>query len=100
MLIIIFLLGILCRFNLTENQIAFGLSYLNLEDTNFCPADNNCDKDFALSPFRTIDGSCNNIQFSIWGKARTQFQRCLKPVYSDGVWQPKKAASGNELPRY
>ena len=91
---------ILCRYDLSPEQTAFGLSAYNLQDTNFCPADHNCDKEFALSPFRTIDGSCNNIQFSVWGKARTQFQRCLKPVYSDGVWQPKKAASGNELPRY
>ena len=47
-----------------------------------------------------MDGSCNNLQKSFWGKSRTQFQRCHNPVYFDGVWQSRKAVNGNELPRY
>ena len=88
----------MCRFNLNGTQIAYELSRFNLKDTEYCPADPTCDKDFALSPFRTINGSCNNIQNPAWGTALTQFQRSLNPVYSDFMWKTRRAASGEKLP--
>lgn len=51
-----------------------------------CPPPPSCrhNKD---SPYRTMDGSCNNIKRFTWGQSRTQFQRILFPVYSDGIKQ-------------
>ncbi len=34
--------------------------------------------------YRTIDGSCNNLQHPTWGKAMRPFRRLLFPDYGDG----------------
>ena len=34
--------------------------------------------------YRTIDGSCNNLEHLQWGQANTAFQRLLPPDYEDG----------------
>ena len=44
------------------------------------------------------DGSCNNLDNPLWGASNTPFQRTLLPVYSDGVFKPKVAKSGDSLP--
>ncbi|XP_046452862.1 chorion peroxidase-like [Daphnia pulex] len=57
-----------------------------ISDTYFsdtCPADPICDEKAKTNPFRTPDGSCNNLLRSSWGKSRTQFQRLFVPVYAD-----------------
>ena len=36
------------------------------------------------SKYRSIDGSCNNVERSEWGMALTSFGRLLPPNYSDG----------------
>lgn len=36
------------------------------------------------SPYRTIDGFCNNIDNPRWGTAVKPFRRALPPVYADG----------------
>ena len=35
--------------------------------------------------YRTIDGSCNNLEHLQWGQASTAFQRLLPPDYEDGM---------------
>ena len=88
---------------MSPQQIAFGATNLNLQNTiwsDTCPANPICDQKTTRSSFRTFDGSCNNLRKSLWGKSRTQYQRCHQPVYFDGVGQPRKAASGRDLPRY
>lgn len=77
------------RFELTPEEAGFGLNQFNLRDTilkETCPADPVCDQKTSRSPFRTLDGSCNNIKRSFWGKSRTQFQRALVPAYADGTY--------------
>ena len=48
--------------------------------------------------YRSMDGSCNNLEQPLWGAANTAFQRTLLPAYSDGVWRPKAARAGGSLP--
>ena len=35
--------------------------------------------------YRTIDGSCNNLEHLQWGQANTAFQRLLPSDYEDGT---------------
>ena len=35
--------------------------------------------------YRTIDGSCNNLEHLQWGQASTAFQRLLPSDYEDGT---------------
>ncbi|XP_047020292.1 peroxidase-like [Helicoverpa zea] len=46
---------------------------------------------------RRVDGSCNNLQHPTRGATHTPFARVLPPVF-DKNFEPKKAASGNDLP--
>ncbi|KAG7155904.1 Peroxidasin-like 4, partial [Homarus americanus] len=41
-----------------------------------------CSPDY---PYRSIDGSCNNLQNPRWGAASIPFVRYLAPAYEDGV---------------
>ena len=73
---------------MSPEETAFGLSQFSLRDTILsasCPADPFCDETIVDSPFRTADGSCNNLQNPLWGKSRTQSQRVLVPNYADGI---------------
>lgn len=36
------------------------------------------------SGYRSVDGACNNIENSSWGKSNTAYKRLLKPDYDDG----------------
>ncbi|KAH7975058.1 hypothetical protein HPB49_023022 [Dermacentor silvarum] len=40
-----------------------------------------CDPSF---PYRSLDGSCNNIEHPSWGKALSCHARITPPVYQDG----------------
>ena len=86
------------RFSLSPDQAAFGLNAFSLSGTmvgDKCPQGPACDP---TVPWRTPDGTCNNLENSLWGASNTAFQRLLLPQYSDGVWRPKVAKSGAPLP--
>ncbi|XP_078592391.1 peroxidasin homolog isoform X1 [Branchiostoma floridae x Branchiostoma japonicum] len=38
--------------------------------------------------YRTIDGTCNNMQNQLWGSSITPFTRFLTPIYEDGFNEP------------
>ena len=42
------------------------------------------------SPYRTIDGSCNNLNNPLWGRSNRPHRRFLKSVYMDGKTGPIK----------
>lgn len=49
--------------------------------------------------FRSIDGSCNNLEFPLLGKASTPYKRYLPPAYGDGLETARsKGKSGKDLP--
>ena len=56
-----------------------------------------CDED---APFRTIEGTCNNLNNPFWGAANTRFVRLdgAQPDYGDDIGTPRLAKNGNELP--
>lgn len=38
--------------------------------------------------YRSIDGTCNNLQYSSWGASLTGFRRILQPIYENGFSSP------------
>lgn len=53
----------------------------------YCPKMNiKCDR---YEHYRRIDGSCNNLQYTWWGKAGSPYTRILKAEYDDGVNLPR-----------
>ena len=55
----------------------------------------NCDVNF---PYRTLDGSCNNLGVNWMGKAKTPYKRILRAAYADGISEPRVSKDGSELP--
>ncbi|XP_049543969.1 peroxidase-like [Anopheles darlingi] len=60
-----------------------------------CAQATNCN---TTSPYRTLDGSCNNLQNPSWGAANTVYERLIAADYGDGVKSPRKATNGADLP--
>lgn len=87
-----------------SDQVDSTVSQVNLKDTslaNTCPVSPVCDEKTLRSPFRKLDGSCNNVRNPIWGQSKTQYQRLLSPDYAEGISTPRKAKNwqqGRELP--
>uniref|UniRef100_A0A1Y9IWD0 Heme peroxidase 12 n=1 Tax=Anopheles minimus TaxID=112268 RepID=A0A1Y9IWD0_9DIPT len=50
------------------------------------------------SPYRTFDGTCNNLQNPSWGSANIPYGRLLAAEYGDGVYAPRRSKTGAELP--
>lgn len=51
------------------------------------------------SKYRTIDGTCNNLQYPLsWGVSKTPFRRVLAADYGDGISSPRVGVNGSELP--
>lgn len=48
----------------------------------------NCSNTCFHSNYRSIDGTCNNLQHPTWGASLTEFRRILKPIYEDGLQKP------------
>ncbi|XP_013149587.1 PREDICTED: peroxidase [Papilio polytes] len=52
-----------------------------------------------MSKYRTLDGTCNNLNNPItWGVSNTPFRRVLPPDYGDGISSPRKGVGGVDLP--
>lgn len=117
---------LLIRFNIKPENVTLALNQFNLKDTilsEMCPTDSVCNQTTIDSRYRTLDGSCNNIQHSSWGRSLTPFQRLAPSAYADGTFfkekhprvsnnntqilitfslgvrVPRRAKSGRELPR-
>ncbi|XP_064094186.1 peroxidasin homolog pxn-2-like isoform X2 [Macrobrachium nipponense] len=52
----------------------------------------------AAHPYRTLDGTCNNLDNNLWGAGFTKFRRILPPDYADGVSSLRRAKNGGPLP--
>lgn len=50
------------------------------------------------SQYRTLDGTCNNLQNTLWGSANMRYGRLLTPKYGDGIASPTTSISGQDLP--
>ncbi|KAJ8985113.1 hypothetical protein NQ317_012763 [Molorchus minor] len=48
----------------------------------------NCTDMCFHSKYRSIDGTCNNLQNPTWGASLTGFRRVLKSIYEDGFTKP------------
>lgn len=86
-------------FKLSNEEARDGLYKYSIENTDleqFCIKEPTC----IQGKYRTIDGSCNNLQRPLWGKANTAFERLLPPSYDDGLHEPrtKSVADGSTLP--
>ncbi|ELU17892.1 hypothetical protein CAPTEDRAFT_214208 [Capitella teleta] len=57
--------------------------------------DNDC---HPYHPYRTYDGSCNNLDRPLWGKSMRALARFLPAEYSDGIQAPRLSMSGRDLP--
>lgn len=65
---------------------------------HLCPflRETKCDPDFR---FRSINGSCNNLEFPLLGQTGTPYKRYMEPSYDDGLDHARTLSkSGKELP--
>lgn len=89
------------RFGLDSRECARFISTIKLEGT---PLSNACANNQQVdctqnSRYRTIDGSCNNLENPKLGSAMTAYTRLLFPNYMDGIQEPRHARYGdNALP--
>lgn len=84
--------------NLSPKQLRDGLSLISMRGTpyeQYCLQKPECDPNY---PYRTIDGSCNNLRNPSWGQSMTQFNRLLPPEYSDGISEFRVSVNGQPLP--
>ncbi|KAI9554244.1 hypothetical protein GHT06_019516 [Daphnia sinensis] len=91
------------RFQIKSEQVGCALQKLKLSDTDLtrkCSTVSkaHCSEQNLNSPFRTIDGSCNNKRHFVWGRSATQYHRILPSHYADGIWAPRISINGSALP--
>uniref|UniRef100_A0A1W7R9Z5 Peroxidase n=1 Tax=Hadrurus spadix TaxID=141984 RepID=A0A1W7R9Z5_9SCOR len=90
------------RLNLTPDEVIFGLTQVDLTQTNAQPLVRECVSQFQAqcqeSRYRTFDGSCNNLRNPSWGRSFICLRRILPPAYADGISVPRVAQSGRPLP--
>lgn len=63
----------------------------------------NCNNMCYHRKYRTMDGTCNNLQHPTWGSSVTGFRRLLDPIYENGFntpvgWSKGKLYNGIHLP--
>ncbi|XP_076644739.1 peroxidase isoform X2 [Halictus rubicundus] len=78
------------RFGLEKDDCARFISTLSLHGTQLstaCPSSQvDCNSE---EKYRSIDGSCNNVENPTWGSAMTAYNRILFPQYFDGIQEPR-----------
>ncbi|KAM0726439.1 Peroxidase [Formica fusca] len=79
------------RFGLDKNDCARYISTLGLQGT---PLGESCVTVYSvecdeMSKYRSIDGTCNNIENPTWGSAMTAYTRVLFSQYFDGIQEPR-----------
>ncbi|XP_052817904.1 peroxidase-like [Mya arenaria] len=57
---------------------------------DLCDPDVTCSNDIITSPYRTIDGSCNNLDHTDWGMAWTPQRREIPPDYHNVIGAPRQ----------
>ncbi len=105
---------------MTSQKNAFELLGGVRAPPRFCPFKNmtQCNPQY---PYRSFDGSCNNLKNPWWGQAEMPFKRWLRPDYADSklfnfftnynfepsflfgfisleLNEPRRSADGSELP--
>lgn len=85
------------RFGLDGNECARFISTIKFDGTSLSDACGNNEKiDCALnSRYRTINGSCNNLENPKLGCTMTAYTRLLFPNYIDGIQEPRHSRRGN-----
>lgn len=90
------------RLNMTRETTTFDSQWVgDLSESPYCdqtllrPQPTPCDPDY---PYRSADGTCNNLKNPTWGAAFTQFRRAMPPDYGDGVSSLRLARDGTDLP--
>lgn len=48
----------------------------------------NCTDMCFHTKYRTIEGTCNNLEHPYWGASHIGFRRMLRPIYENGFSQP------------
>ncbi|VVC34718.1 Haem peroxidase,Haem peroxidase, animal type [Cinara cedri] len=71
------------------------IATVNEEYLQKCAPQVTCDPN---SKYRTINGSCNNVQNPTWGASMTPFYRYMDPVFSDGISKFRVQSDGSPLP--
>lgn len=85
LLIFIFSTFIEIRCNVTPNTFMSFLEHqvIRLHDVSYCKsATFTCS---SLEKYRSIDGTCNNLEHPAWGRRNAPFTRIAKPRYADGA---------------
>ncbi|XP_076162998.1 salivary peroxidase/catechol oxidase isoform X2 [Ptiloglossa arizonensis] len=79
------------RFGLGKDDCARYISTLPLQGTLLSSACSTSQVTICNSKtrYRSIDGSCNNIENPSWGSAMTAYTRILFPQYFDGIQEPR-----------
>lgn len=69
---------------------------LQSKQSSLCQEQNiTCDP---TNPYRSINGSCNNLQNINWGASFEPFDRIAPSAYEDFVQEPRGGYNGNYLP--
>ncbi|VVC25641.1 Haem peroxidase,Haem peroxidase, animal type [Cinara cedri] len=61
----------------------------------------NCAPQVICNPnevYRTVNGSCNNLEHTAWGASTTPFIRLLEAAYADGAYEFRRQLDGTKLP--
>ncbi|XP_052793276.1 chorion peroxidase-like [Mya arenaria] len=86
-----------CNTRCTEDTPSYKNKY-SATQSGICkqPEVNCCSK----SPFRSLDGACNNLAHSRWGQAERVQNRIVDNAFEDGVGAPRatSSCSGASLP--
>ncbi|XP_017753123.1 PREDICTED: peroxidase-like isoform X3 [Eufriesea mexicana] len=78
------------RFGLEKDDCARYISTLSLQRTPLSAACSKSRLCNSKAKYRSIDGSCNNVENPNWGSAMTAYARILFPHYFDGIQEPRR----------